>query len=276
MRPWGRALQPGSAGRPPAQSCPPSPEAGALLRGPGPHGAAGGGDSGRPRRSESRVGAGGRHSAGRGWGGEAGARRGGDRKGPPRRGGARRAAGGGYRPRTPRRRALSSRRTHSPPPYTPPLMAAVGAIPTTKAPGRRDCDGRDCGSREALASDPFNFHRHPPRATKRRPHTPVRSHTCCLFLPANRGGPGSPAPNHSEAVLQPGLGAASSTNRRQSWGRGEGKATEGGKELSLGAGGGGAAGVGGRLGRWELNGEGESLGGVSRGVAGRGGALGNR
>lgn len=168
-----------------------------------------------------------------------------------------------------------ARRTHSPPPYTPPLMAAVGAIPTMKATGRRDCDSCDWGSREALASDPLNFHCHRLRATKRRPHAPVRSHTCCLLLPANRGGPGPTAPNHSEAVLHPGRGAASSANRRQPWGRGEGKGTQERKELGLRAGGGGAARVGGRSGRWEPDAERESVGGVSRGVAGRGGALGN-
>lgn len=60
--------------------------------------------------------------------------------------GPRRAGGGGYLPHAPKRRAERSGRAHSPPPYTPPLMAAVGAAPPRKAPGRRDCAGGDRGS----------------------------------------------------------------------------------------------------------------------------------
>lgn len=130
----------GSSGRAPARSCPPSPEAARtlesrLLRGPKLAGAAGGGDSGRLRHSLSRGGGGGGsrggQSAGRRWGGEAGVPRQGDRKG--RRGGEGRAGGGGYKSHALKRRALSIGRTHSPPPYTPPLMAAIDATPTLKA-----------------------------------------------------------------------------------------------------------------------------------------------
>lgn len=69
------------------------------LRGPRLEGAAGGGDSGRPRRSASGW-APGPQSAGRGRGGEAGVRTRGDRKGPPPRG-AEGRAGRGRRLRTP-------------------------------------------------------------------------------------------------------------------------------------------------------------------------------
>ena len=163
-----------------------------------------------------------------------------------------RAGGGGYKTHTLKRRALSSGRTHSPPPYTPPLMAAVHATPTLKATGRSDCDGRECGSREALTLYPLNFHRHPPRATKPRPHTPELSHTCCLLVSANHKRPGHPLANQKEVVLHPCRGTASLANRGQPWRRGKGKATEGGKELGCGTGprregslGGGASWVGG-------------------------------
>lgn len=108
--------------------------------------------------------------------------RGPERGKPEGNAGEGRAGSGGYKPHTPKTRALSSGRTHSPPPYTPPLMAAAGATPTLRANWRSDRSGRDCESREAIAPDSLNFHRHPPQATKRRPHTPELSYTCWLLL----------------------------------------------------------------------------------------------
>lgn len=159
-----------------------------------------------------------------------------------------RAGSGGYKPHTPKTRALSSGRTHSPPPYTPPLMAAAGATPTLRANWRSDCSGRDCESREAIAPDSLNFHRHPPQATKRRPHTPELSYTCCLLLSANHEGPGLRSANQNAAAPHPRRGPAGLANRRQPWGRGKRKATAGQKELGCGAEAGGASRVGERVG----------------------------
>ena len=244
----------GSPGRAPERSCPPIPGAARnlesrLLRGPRLEGAAGGGDSGCLRRSLSRVGSRGGQSAGRGWGGEAGVPRGGDRKG--RRGGEGRAGGGGYKPHALKRRALSIGGAHSPPPYTPPLMAAIDATPTLKATRRSDCNGRDCWSGEALVPDSLNFHCHPPQATKRRPHTPARSHTCCLPISANHERPDYASANQNEAVLHPCRGTASLANRRQLWGRGEGESDGRREGVGLRNWGGGAFLVGGKVGRRE-------------------------
>lgn len=79
-------------------------------------------------------------------------------------------------------------------------MAAVDATPTLKDTRRSDRNRRDYRSGDALAPDPLNFHRHPPQATKRRPHTPERSHTCWLPLAANHKRPGYISTNKNEAL----------------------------------------------------------------------------
>lgn len=197
MRPCGQPLKQGLCGPTPQDGVPAQAEAGTHPQNPVPPGA----EAGRNRRRrrlrapEALAEPGGlrgraEHGAGMGrggWGPEQGR--------PEGAAGEGRAGGGGYKPHTLKRRALSSGRTHSPPPYTPPLMAALRATPTLKATGRSDCDGRDCGSGEALAPYPLNFHRHPPQATKRRPHNPELSHTCCLLLSANHERPGYPLAN---------------------------------------------------------------------------------
>jgi hypothetical protein len=71
--------------------------------------------------------------------------RGPDKGRPEGTAGEGRVGGGGYKPHAPKRRAVSCGHTHSPPPYTPPLMAAVGTTPRLKATGRNDFSGRDYG-----------------------------------------------------------------------------------------------------------------------------------
>lgn len=263
MRPCGRPRKPGLSRPTPQDGVPAQAEAGAQPQNPAPPGAKAGRNRRRRRLQapEAPAEPGGlrgraEHGAGMGRGGW------GPKRGRPEGAAAEgRAGGGGYKPHTLKRRALSSGRTHSPPPYTPPLMAAVRATSTLKATERSDCDDRECGCREALAPYPLNFHCHPPQATKRRPHTPELSHTCCLLLTANHERPGYPLASQNEAVLHPYRGTASLTNRRQPWRRGKGKATEGGKELGCGTGrrlaGGGGEGGGGRLGAELPEGPGE-------------------
>lgn len=88
----------------------------------------------------------------------------------------------------------------------------------------------------ARTPDPSNFHRHPPRATKRRPHTRELSHTCWLSLSANHEDGSLPASQ------SPGGRAASPPRRRRfnqseaAQGVGRREATEGGKELGCGTG----------------------------------------
>lgn len=216
-RPRGRSLQPELGELAPGWSRPPSPEDGAQPPKPC---SSGGSEAGRGRRGrrlrapEALAEPGGlrgraERGAGMGRGG-----RGPERGRPEGAAGEGRAGGGGYKPYTLKRRALSSGRTLTSPVH-PAAHGCSRRTPTLKATGRSDCNGRDSGSRETLAPDPLNFHRHPPPATKQRPHAPERSHTCCLRLSANHERLGHTSANQDEAMLHPCRGIASLTNRRQ-------------------------------------------------------------
>lgn len=179
-------------------------------------------------------------------------------------------------PQAPRRR-----RAHSPPPYTPPLMAAVGRGLAKDYRGE-DTSGRDPTSRERWPRKPATSNA-APSGNKAAATRPLHSHSCWFLVSANDKGPGlasSQSRCSSAASLR---GFAFLANERQLWGRGEVEATEEGKEQGCRQEGaelcgrgkvGGAPGAGARMGGvstsgWKSGWGCFSGGFLARGVSGR-------
>lgn len=119
-------------------------------------------------------------------------------------------------------------RAHSPPPYTPPLMAADGRGLAKDYRGE-DNSGRDPTPRERWPRKPATSNA-APSGNKAAVARPPHSHSCWFLVSANDKGPGLAFSQSKWVSAASSRGFAFLANKKQLWGRGEVEATEEGKE----------------------------------------------